>query len=395
MRFNLQFWRLPGSANHTFRRWTWLAGWLAWLTGLLRCPVRAEEGLSYKFENYSEHGGRSQIRTHSVLGEVEVPGDLTLRAQWLYDGISGATPTGAPPPAGSDAVPLVQLTDIRRAETAEVVWRRGAHTVAPLFTHSEESDYESFAPGLHYALDLNEKNTTFNLGLARNFDEVRPAQFRRPRRRDEWDVLLGWVQVLGPRSLLTVNLTLGTASGFLSDPYKRVRFDGYPDPRNTFPEQRPGHRTRQVLWVGWNQAVPAAEAAVETSYRFSHDSFGVFGHTAAVEWFQNLGPKLIVAPLFRYHRQTAANFYAIRFEGDPSDPESFPDVVLPAFYSSDHRLSELETFTCGVSVSWQVHRRWTVEGAYKRYWMQGLDGATVASNYPEADVWTAGLRFRF
>ncbi len=365
------------------------------LPGFPRWTVRGEVGVAYKFENYAEHGGRTEVDTHAAMVEAELPHDLKVRAQFVYDGISGATPIGAPPPSGSDQVPVVPLTDIRRAETLEVEWKPGRYTLAPLFTHSEENDYVSYGMGLNGSVDWNQKNSTLNLGVVRNFDSVQPVFFRNARRRDEWDVLMGLVQVLNKYALLTVNLTLGTASGYLSDPYKGVRFDGYPDPRKLYADQRPGHRTRQVVWVGWNQAVPPLDAAVETSYRFSHDSFGVLGHTVSVEWFQNLGSKWMVAPLFRYHRQSAASFYGVRFPGDPGDPDLFPDVVIPPFYTADYRLSELQTITYGLSISWRVHPRATLEGAYKHYQMRGLDGITSASNYPEADIWTLGVRLRF
>ena len=70
-------------------------------------------------------------------------------------------------------------------------------------------------------------------------------------------------------------------------------------------------------------------------------------------------------------------------------------MVIPPFYSADYRLSELETWTLGLSVSWRLTRRCSVEAAYKHYLMRGLGGITAASNYPEAEIWTAGLRLEF
>ena len=56
---------------------------------------------------------------------------------------------------------------------------------------------------------------------------------------------------------------------------------------------------------------------------------------------------MVVSPSARYYYQTAADFYAIQFPGDPINN---PDRV-PHFYSADYRLSEMETFTLGLEAT--------------------------------------------
>jgi hypothetical protein len=361
---------------------------------LLRFPMRAQDHVDYKFEYYREEADRITVNTHTAFAEVGLTGDLTLKGRFVYDGISGATPNGGPPPEGSDQVPLEHLSDVRRAFALELGWRLGAHTLLPQFAYSIENDYESFSPALNYTLDLNEKNTTLTLGVVHNFDRVLSASARWES-KDETDFLAGLTQVLSRTTLLTVNLTFGVADGYLSDPYKRVRFDGNPDPESLAPEKRPDDKTREVGLVALNQFVPALNGSAEVTYRIGHDSFGVFSHTAGVQWFQNAGSRVVVAPLFRYYTQTAADFYVLRLPGDPFDPESFPDVVIPPHYSADYRLSELESLTYGLTVTVKVASRFTLDLGYKRYEMHGRDGVTPASSYPAANIWTIGLRARF
>src|SRR3974390_408061 len=56
--------------------------------------ARAEDHLDYKYENYGEEDGRIQVQTHSALFEAALTHAVTARAQFVYDAISGATPTG-------------------------------------------------------------------------------------------------------------------------------------------------------------------------------------------------------------------------------------------------------------------------------------------------------------
>src|SRR5437879_1749007 len=77
-------------------------------------PARGEDHTDYKYETYAEENGRILIRTHSALLEHTLAPWLALKGTFVYDGISGATPTGAPPPPGSSQVPLAEMKDIRR-----------------------------------------------------------------------------------------------------------------------------------------------------------------------------------------------------------------------------------------------------------------------------------------
>src|SRR2546426_1121357 len=155
-------------------------------------------------------------------------------------------------------------------------------------------------------------NTTLTLGLAHNFDRnIRGLHLAHPETKEATDVLGGVSQVLTPSTLLNLTVTLGTASGYLSDPYKGFRFTDYPDPMALFPERRPGHRTRQILTTTLTQFIEVMDASAELTYRFYHDSFGTQGHTVSVEWLQDLGRRVVLAPSFRYYEQSEADFYRL------------------------------------------------------------------------------------
>jgi opacity protein-like surface antigen len=58
-------------------------------------------------------------------------------------------------------------------------------------------------------------------------------------------------------------------------------------------------------------------------------------------------------------------------------------------------LSHLETWTLGVGIRWQVHEHVSIDLAYKRYLMQGLDDVTLSAAYPQANVFTMGIGFQW
>jgi hypothetical protein len=90
--------------------------------------------------------------------------------------------------------------------------------------------------------------------------------------------------------------------------------------------------------------------------------------------------------MFRYYRQNAASFYA----------PLFPDYdTRPSYYSADYRLSQMETFTYGVSINVKPGDWLTLDASYKRYEMIGLDNVTSASAYPTANIFTLGARIWF
>ena len=375
-------------------------------------PTRGHgaDRVDYRYEDYSEDAGRIHIRTHGASFEKGIVPWLSLKGNYVYDGISGATPTGAPPLPGEKTVREVTIEDIRRAGFIEPSFKFGRHTLTPQLSISRESDYESKGISLVHAMEFNEKNTTVSWGVSHAFDRLLPndgTSNTTREHKDTTDVLVGLTQLLGPKTFTTINLTLGYSSGFLSDPYKRVLFDDFYTPSNPYnpgdpwtvqPEKRPEHKFRQVLFWSLNHAVTSANAAVEFSYRFHHDDFGVIANTVDLQWHQKLGKWFIISPLLRFHTQTAADFYGTHFPGDPSctlPPPFCTDVPAPTYYSADYRLSALNTYTYGVSLSAKVHERVSLDFAYKRYTMHGTDGITAAAAYPKAHVFTGGLTIWF
>jgi hypothetical protein len=397
-----------------WRKKTWFNATILALALRLIQPEKlsAENRIEYRYEDYGEDNHRMRVQTHSALFDTSISPQFALKGSFVYDGISGASPIGAPPPAGSDQVPVsTAIEDIRRAVTFAPVIRWNDQTITPQISYSVESDYTSFTPSLTYSREFNQKNTILNVGLSHDLDTIEAFKVWAPGRKehkDNTDFLIGINQLLSPKTILTANASFGYTDGYLADPYKgaffSIDYDVLGPTFGTIEENRPGHRFKQIGFFQLTQYIDPVAASIEPSYRIYHDDFGVISHTLQLTWWQKCGKHLMLGPMIRYYTQTAADFYSTVFAGDPILPEGgspLPDIepVIapphPAHYSSDYRLSELHTWTYGLLAHLQIIDQISLDLAVKRYEIFGDDHITSASAYPKAMVYTAGLGIWF
>ena len=356
--------------------------------------AKAENDLSYHYEEYRE-AGRITVRSQGAQAEQDLGTDMRVKIGGVIDSIAGATPTGEPAPAGSDQVILSHLSDLRRAWNAEVSKQLPRVNVALGFSRSVEHDYASNGWSINTLTDFNQKNTTVLLGVAGTDDNVevffKPAWLRKVSN----DVIAGVTQLIDPRTSVTADLTWGRETGFLNDQYKLVEKDIQILPGiflpETFAENRPNERTKVVAFLSVNRAFPGAKGALEASYRFYHDTYGISAHTLDLAWFQQLSDRVVLRLSVRPYQQDAAGFYHYRLNDTPLIPTSFPNPQGP-FYSSDGRLSALRSLDCGLKAVWTA-AAWLQLGAeVSRYTQRGTDGVIPQSAYYRATVTSASAR---
>jgi hypothetical protein len=371
-----------------------LAGWL-----LLMSPraARAENSLNYKYEDYRESDGRIAVKTQNALVEQDFGTDMHLQVQGVIDAIAGATPNGQPAPAGSDQVVLAKLHDRRKAWNADFSRQFPGLRVTLGLANSRESDYVSTGWSVNTLTDFNQKNTTLLAGVAGTNDDVK-VYYQTPwAKKRTNDVIVGVTQLLDPRTSVTFNLTWGDSSGYLSDQYKLVQKSIAVAPGVflpfTFGENRPGSRTRWIALAALNRAFPEVNGAVEASYRFYHDTFGLTAHTLELRWLQHLGKNFILQPELRWYAQGAADFYYYQLDTTTIIPVAGPPRRQGPFFSSDYRLSDLRSSLYGLKAIWTPSARWQVDAALEQYDMRGRDGMTPQSAYPRAAIWTVGAKY--
>ncbi|PTY06182.1 hypothetical protein DB347_12075 [Opitutaceae bacterium EW11] len=356
---------------------------------------RAEGSASYKFQSWQESGDRIRVNSNAAEIDQSLPAEVKLKLSGVIDSISGATPTGEP--AGADGqVPLTEMHDKRKAWAAEFSRAFSPMGLSLGLANSRESDYVSNGISLNTTTDFNQKNTTLLLGVATTRDKIHVFYQPEWAKKRASDFIVGVTQLLSPEWSATANLSYGRASGYLSDPYKIIEKDteviaGTFLPL-TFIENRPGERNKWTLYLGSNRAFTSLDGALDASYRFYHDSFGINSHTLSLAWLQRVGERIVLSPSYRWYTQSAADFYHITLNGTSIVPGDVPNPDGP-FFSSDHRLSHMRTQTLGFKVLWKVvPERFDVNFEYQRYLMKGLDGITPKSAYANANVFTVGAR---
>ncbi|MFO1312927.1 MAG: DUF3570 domain-containing protein [Burkholderiales bacterium] len=278
---------------------------------------------------------------------------------------------------------------------------------------SSEPDYLSRFVGAGGQWDFNQKLTTVNAGLAYTWSDIKatldhdltPYIFNACGtarcnfdsssshivdtgdggkvmigHRYDWSATAGLTQVLSRNAQMQANVAYTNSRGYLSNPYKLVEV-AFVDPELQFLspspdalyvnvgaifERRPDRRRQWAANLRYAQYFAASEGALHVDYAYFSDDWDIRAHTLQVEWAQPLGEGWMLTPMARYYTQSAAYFYVpylVTNQGQYStvtDPATgqvvtvpFDAAKLPAYYSSDYRLSAFGTLGGGFTLTKQ------------------------------------------
>lgn len=205
------------------------------------------------------------------------------------------------------------------------IYHPGEWSIGISGTLDFEYFYRSRGVGVDVTRTLFDDNTTLSLLLKGYNDIVRlvlfdgshdPDQFR----NSLW-VELGWTQILTPISLFNLTLTHVEQSGFLGIPFQSVLVARVPDKEVT-----PSRRSRNAATIRYKQALGPDEA-VELGYRNYFDDWGVHSHTLHAQMSIYLRDhSILLEPLYRYHLQEQASFFARDFSARQTFMSSDPDL---------------------------------------------------------------------
>ena len=389
--------RRLGMANGFF----WALGALI---GVLQIrTARAEDSLTLKAQSWQEANKRIRVDSQYALAEADITPDAHLKLMGLIDTIAGNTPNGempgSPGTPADGSTPLSHMKELRKAWDSNLAYQFQRVNVAVSYGVSRESDYLSKGYSLNTLTNFNQKNTTLLLGWGHTDDRIMEKFWANDRYKTGDDFIIGLTQLISPEMSVTANVSYGHSSGFMSDPYKIVSttmLDVLPFFYQTPPENRPREKEKVSVFLGANRHFERLDGALDGSYRFYTDSFGIVSNTVELKWVQRLGSHFTLEPLIRYYRQSAADFYY--FDLDKAgivtslDSTSETGTGRAPYYSSDYRLSKMETVNLGVKASWIINDHCSLDIAYERYLMRGLDHVTHQDAYSDANVVTFGFK---
>jgi hypothetical protein len=177
------------------------------------------------------------------------------------------------------------------------------------------------------------------------------------------DVVLGLTQVLDPDSLVQMNYSLSTSSGYHTDPYKLLSVvDASGEPLRYVYESRPDKRAKHAVFARYKRFMRARDV-FDVSYRYMTDDWDVRSHTLDAAWRWNYSETSYLEPHLRWYRQGEAGFYrAALFDGE----EATLDHA-----SGDPRLGAFDGYTLGLKYGQTLANgaAWSVRVEY--YTQQG------------------------
>ncbi len=207
---------------------------------------------------------------------------------------------------------------------------------------SAESDYISSSFGAGWGLSSADRSRDLYLGLHSYQDTwilIFPDELRGTgrdiaptSRRRSYSLSANLNQVINPKLQIAIATELVFQQGMLATPFHRVYF---PDDELPRVEKLPTKRLKFPLALRANFFL-TDWLVLRTFNRYYWDSFGVNAFSTQMEWAFKPSPFLSIYPSYRFHIQSASQYFA-PLAMHPSDAFFFTsDYDLSGFYS--HKL---------------------------------------------------------
>jgi hypothetical protein len=215
---------------------------------------------------------------------------------------------------------------------------------------SIESDYISASVGGGWSLASKDQSRLFSVNGRAFFDRwivYLPVEFRKlpnafegTDKRRSYSLGLSYSQIINPRMQAGISAEAVLQSGLLSTPFHRVYTSD--DTLNARLEKLPDHRFKVPLAVRLNYFL-GDQVILRFYYRFYWDDFGIRAHTMSLETPVRIGNALTIFPFYRFHTQTASEYFQ-------AFGKHAPDAV---FVTSDYDLSafRMQKFGAGIQLS--------------------------------------------
>ena len=212
---------------------------------------------------------------------------------------------------------------------------------------SSEYDYLSFNVAASWARASADGNRELSVAGQAFFDQVtiiQPTELRgvQPEEggttRQSYNLSLVYAQVLTQRLQASISTELVAQNGLLSTPFHRVYFKETGGALGTARTERlPDQRLKYPVGLRLNYYATDL-VQLRGYYRFYNDNFGITAHTFELEAPVKVTPFFVLYPFYRYHTQTAADYFAPYLAHSTADQ----------YYTSDYDLADFSANKFGL-----------------------------------------------
>jgi hypothetical protein len=305
--------------------------------------VLAEDRADAMYHRYQ--GGGVTIDGPSVLVRKKFGDHFAATANYYVDMVSSASIDVL-----LNASPY---TERREQKSLSVEYLRGKSTYSMGYINSKETDYDADTAFWSISQDMFGDLTTVTLGykrgwndIFRNVKQADGTKIRDPNFTQQSDVRswsLGVSQVLTRNMILAINYEVIEDEGFLNSPYRSIR---YADPTSGRgfgfdPELYPATHTSNAV-SGRLKYFLKYRAAIDGSYRFYSDTWGVQANTVELGYTQPFR-NWIFDTNIRYYKQDAADFYS----------DLFPRRNFSNFMARDKELATYTSYSGSIGAAYE------------------------------------------
>ena len=211
---------------------------------------------------------------------------------------------------------------------------------------STEYDYQSLSVGAGWAKESLDGNREFSLNGMIFYDTwslIYPEELRNngqqlvsTNKRQSYNLSATLSQVINRKMQASLSADIVYQSGLLSTPFHRVYFREQELPRV---EQLPDQRLKYPVGLRVNYYVNDYLTS-RFFYRFYSDNWGITANTVELETPIKFGPFFSFYPFYRFHNQSAADYFAPYKEHSLSEE----------FFTSDYDLSGFSSHKVGLGI---------------------------------------------
>jgi len=356
--------------------------------------TRADDELTVKAG--AEAGGYADsvgvnVLTPSVNGAVENPlAGWRVDGRYLLDVVSAASPDIV-------ATATKRWSEVRQAGNIGARYKPGDIGGAAYGTFSYSPDYLALVGGGQLLVDLDEKNLSLLGGYAYGNDTIGRAgtSFSTFSRTLAYHTItVGIARPLSASSVFSVTADAIIERGDQSKPYRYIPLftpsDAAKVPRGVQPDQiaalRIQPRPLEQLPLERERYALAARFATRNSIgtlrleeRGYIDAWGIKASTSDVRYMIDVGRRLIVWPNFRFHVQSAVDFWKRAYTATGVND-------IPALRTGDRELGALFSFAAGGGARLALGREgnldaWVLTTQLVWTWTNFADAIYVTTRY--------------